>query len=142
MRDQQLMNTNTMDTASPENPVNDDDSLAPFLAQLDEQIAQPYKTQADRIAEEQAKRANYQKLVSGFDNSEIGQRLHQIRFDTFVIPLMQRFAQESQTMTAWACDMAGELVEKEYANSMEYKAWEHRYNEHFNNFVKNHGGLK
>jgi hypothetical protein len=140
MRDQQLMNTNTMDTAIPENPVNEDDSLAPFLAQLDEQIAQPYKTQADRAIEEQEQRAKYHKLVAGFDNSEIGKKLNQIRFDKFVVPLIQRFMQESQFMTAWACEKATLLVEDEYADSMEHKAWQQRYDEHFNNFVKQHGG--
>ena len=140
MRDQQLMNTNTMDTASPENPVNEDDSLAPFLAQLDEQIAKPYKTEADRIADEQEQRIRYEKLVNGFDNSDIGQRLHQIRLDTFVKPLVQRFMQEAPHLTAWACEMAGILVENGFAGSMEYKAWQQRYDEYFNTYAKNHGG--
>jgi len=117
-----------------------DETLKPYLAQIDEYMAKPLKTPAEIEAEEQAKSQRREQLMMSFDNSETGRKLHQLRFDKYVLPTLQRLMTEMQTMTPWACRMAGILTEADNTTNPDYRAWDVYYDQHLTQFIKQHGG--
>jgi hypothetical protein len=123
------MNPSKQQTASaPEAPPTE---LEQHLFEMDEYMKNPLPTQEEETARIQQRA----KLVSDFDHSEDGQKLHKRRFERFVMPMLQRLMQEIPQMTPWACEVAGIIVEANHASDPAYKAWDATYERYLNQYI-------
>jgi len=134
-------------------PITPDPSMDAHKADIDRFMKEPLRSQAEKDAEIAAQVQKREQLISNFDNSEDGRKLHQYRFEKFVVPMMTRLLREMsipitndqfiaamQNATPWVCRIVGDLTETEHINSQEYKAWEQYYDQYLDKYAQQYGG--